>query len=106
MSLLFKHGALSTQQQDWAKGGIDKYPYSALLKHVLPYEWCKANLLDHDIHETSWDGRDYIRKSQMYMTFSCPAGVLYFFLDKRDHAAVVTVTENVIDVNPFMTIIG
>lgn len=106
MSLIFKHGALSSDQQRWAQDGINKYPYPVLLKENIGYQWAVENLLEHNIYETSCFGQSYIRTSHMYMSFTCTAGVLYFFLDKRDYNKVCELKADIlIDSNPFMTVI-
>ena len=105
MPLLFKHGALSTQQQNWAQSALDKYPYSVLLNSHLDYDWSKQNLLEHIIHEISCFGVPYTRKSQMHMSFACSVGMLYFFCDKRDYDKVCELKNIVVDSNPFMTIL-
>lgn len=103
MTLIFKHGALSANAVSWTQQALDKYPYGILLKEYLDYDWIQANLILHDCPGEDCMGNDYIKKSHVYTCFEHLAGKIYFFYDKRDYEKVLTLTDNVIDPNPFTT---
>ena len=105
MSLLFKHGALSADHISYVQDYIKRYPYVVLVKDLLSYEWIESNLIKHDVIKEYDMGGYYSTKRNLYGTFDCAAGRFYFFKDKRDYEAVCTLTDIVIDVQPFETII-
>lgn len=105
MALIFKHGGLSTNAQSWARAAIDKYPYVVLVQQYLTYEWMQQNLIEHKYFVEDEYNPDGVceKKSWLYSSFECSAGILYFFYDKRDYEAVCALGDLVIDKSPFAT---
>lgn len=103
--MLFKHGPLTQSQEHSARLFIDKYPYVILVNKLLDYEWTRVNLSQHNTTGEDCMGNEYIHKSQLWGTFECTAGRLYFFFDKSDYDKVCELSDIVIDRVPFVSVI-
>jgi hypothetical protein len=107
MALLFKHGALSTDQIGWVRQLVNGgKPHVVLVNACPEYVWLKANLPERPYSTTNDFGDPVTRRGVQYAQMTCPVGYLIFFATKEDHETFVKGRpELVIDPNPFQTLV-
>ncbi len=106
MGVLFRHGLLSSREQEWIQSAIDKYPHAILLTGILNHDWENANLSLHPHFGEDCMGNDFefTTGTHMYSTGQCAFGRLYFFQEKSDYNKVCEqLPDMVVDAHPFIT---
>lgn len=103
MTVLFRHGLLTTRDQEGIRSMVSKYPYPVLLSKHVEYEWIEKNLSIHDSIGEDCMGGSYTKQTHMYGVVNTSFGPIYFFLEKGDYDKVCALPEIVLDAQPFMT---
>lgn len=101
MAIIFKHGAMSKDQQHWVSTAIGQYPFAAFMsKHPDT-----SGLTEYEYRDEDDMGFKRNRRTQLWTSNHIAGGVMILLKTKEDWQKIVDQTEILIDAQPLQTMI-